>query len=438
MLADHVSSPVGSEQESGRSGSGNRVITRVMGNQALFQAGNSLTTGSFFNYFVNGFHPSAFWLAVLMILPETMQSLCLLTRRWWTNRKSVWLASLVIGRFSAMLIPCALLFPTTESQQLAPILFVAGCTAVWYFAQGIAYVNYLSWLSDLAPSTRWGTLFSRRQMAGLLIGIGMPLGVLMLRRKILAPLPDDAERWSYAVLFTAGGILTICSVLPMLSLPDVPMAATAPAAKRPWREIWSNARFRYLLASRWTAAFFQGLTQAVLFKYAVDFLKIPIETYFSMISLMLLIQLPLSWSAGRLSDAGQDRAGMFWGLLIVSLAMPCWLMATAVNWWWLVVAYACWGAFALVNVCGTNLCLKLSPRSENLRQLTLYEQVSGFIAGLAGLLGGALLDQMLHGVTETDARIAAFQTLIVVSWIGRTAAPLWLLGMREVHSPHRA
>ncbi len=419
-----------------------QVIPRVVANQMLFQAGNSLTTGSFFNYFVSGFHPSAFWLAVLMILPETCQSMSALVARfcsWMGYKKQVWVIGLTIGRLASMMIPLALLFPTTQGQQTTALIYILCCTVIWYLAQGISYVSYYSWLSDLAPRSRWGKLFSRRQIASLLVGVFMPLGTLALRNQFLKTLPDEAERWSYAVIFTLGGLLVLASTGPLLSLPEIPSTA---AQRKPiqWiAALTGNRSFGYLLASRWTAAFFQGLTQAVLFKYAYDVLKIPLQTYLSLISLMLLLQIPVSWWAGKLSDSNRDREGMFLGLLLVSLSMPCWLASSAEHWWWLIVAYSLWSAFALVNVCGVNMCLKLAPRGNNLGHFALYEQISGLIAGLAGLLGGWGLDQLLSYATTAGApKTSAFLTLMTISTCGRILAPFWLLGVRspELNTTH--
>ncbi|WP_437194101.1 MFS transporter [Planctomicrobium sp. SH527] len=412
-----------------------QVIPRVVANQMLFQAGNSLTTGSFFNYFVSSFQPSAFWLAVLMILPETCQSMSALVARfysWVGHKKKVWLAGLIIGRLASMMIPMALLFPATQGQQTTALTYILCCTVVWYLAQGISYVSYYSWLSDLAPRSRWGQLFSRRQIASLLVGVFMPLGTLALRNQFLKTLPDEAERWSYAVIFVLGGLFVLASAGPLLPLPEVPATAAQRKPVRWFAALTGNRSFGYLLASRWTAAFFQGLTQAVLFKYAYDILKIPLQTYLILISLMLLLQIPVSWWAGKLSDSNRDRRGMFLGLLLVSLSMPCWLASSAENWWWLIVAYSLWSAFALVNVCGANMCLKLAPRGNNLGHFALYEQISGLIAGMAGLLGGWGLDRLLVYFTATGTpKASAFLTLMMISMCGRILAPFWLLGVRS-------
>ncbi len=408
----------------------------------LFQAGNSLTTGSFFNFFIYGFQPSALWLSLFMIIPETAQALGVFIHRQFSfspRRKRTWLIALGISRTFAFLVPLALLFPAGAKGNFGALAYLTICVTGWYVAQGVAYVNYLSWLSDLAPRRDWGHLFSWRQIGGLLISVVVPLGTLQLRNRILSPLPDEAERWSYAVIFTLGGLLVLASVLPLMSLPERP--AELPSKRHgicravDWDGIWQNRNFRWLLASRWTLAVFQGLTQAVLFKYAVGVLKVSLPTYLMLISLMLVLQLPLAWLAGKFSDREQDRGALFCGLLLVSLAMPCWLMATPEHWQWLIPAYAFWGFFALVNVCGTNSCLKLAPAQENRTCLALYEQGSGLLAGVAGLIGGLSLDQLLSASASPTAAalstgMTPYHLLITLSWIGRVLAGVLALGVR--------
>lgn len=427
--------PLGSPA-SGHPVSVKRVIRRVMLGQMLFTAGNALTTGVFFTYFVYEFHPSTLLLSVTMIAPETSQALSVLGRRIALKRqrrKWIWVRYLLASRLAALLIPLALLWPNSGATA-GPVLFILACTATWYMLQGIAYVNYISWLSDLVPDVRWGRLFSRRQMAGLLVSVGVPLTIAYARRHYLQGLSPTAAHASYAVIFTVGGILVLISILPLLSLPDVPWRpAQSVQGKNIWEFVCRRGDFRLLLASRWWLAFFQGLTQAVLFRYAVDRLHVPVEEYTLLISLMLVTQLPLTWWGGRLSDAGRDKQGYVWGLLAVSCALPLWIWSTPQTRGLLYLAYALWGAFGIVNVCGTNLCLKLSPAGDNAGQFALYEQVAGLIAGGAGLLGGYALDLLMQSTTSAWSLygLDAFQMLFFVSWLGRLTAPLWVISLRQ-------
>lgn len=410
-----------------------QVVLRVMLNQMIFNAGNALTTGGFFYYFLSGFKPGGLWMAGFMVVPEICQSLSMLaqlfagTLRW---RKPICIGALLASRLCALGIPLVLLLKTGPETTWIALTYLLVCTIAFSLLQGLSYVHYISWLSALQPASRWGRLFSWRQTAGLLISVLIPLGTLLLRRRLLAALPPEAAQWSYALLFVLGGCTVMLSVLPLLSLPAMPLISAGPRLRLSfsgWSNLWNQA-FGRLLACRWTAAFFQGLTQSLLFKFAQGPLHISLETWTMLTSLMLALQIPVSRWAGQVSDCNHDRRGMFWGLLVASCAMPCWMLATPQSWQFLIPAYACWSAFAMVNICGLNLCLKQVPAERQIEALALYDQVSGLIAGLAGLLGGYWLDLRLQGLSGAGFDAApAYQLILFVSWLGRVLAPCWLL-----------
>lgn len=424
-----------------------RVIARVMLSQLLFMAGNSLTVGGFFNYFVSRFDPTAFLLAAAMIVPETSQSLSVLGRwilQWNPSRKRNWIGFLIVGRVAAMLLPLAYLLQLSSDPIVEPMTFILLCTGVWYLCQGIGYVNYISWLSDLVPEVRWGNLLSRRQMASLLVSLGFPLVASILRDSWLRKVSPEAESWSYAFLFLLGGGLTLTSILPMLSLPDIPVRrigrriggelsfqeeAGSSSSTHQWK---FSSSFLKLVAARWWLAFFQGLTQAVLFFYATRTLSISLTTYMVLSSIMVLSQFPMVVIAGRCCDRFGEKWGLIFGIFITGSSMMFWMIATPEQWYWLVPAYVLWGGFGLVNVCGVSLCLKLAPRSDNSAHFAMYDQCSGLIAGMAGLLGGVLLDRMTKGewgVGEWD--VSPYVVLFGISFLGRVTAPLWLLTLSQ-------
>ncbi|WP_437230680.1 MFS transporter [Planctomicrobium sp. SH661] len=396
-------------------------------------AGNSLTVGGFFNYFVVQFHPSSFLMAAAMIAPETSQSFSVIGR--WValrsrNRKLNWIVFLIAARLAGMMLPLALLWPVGSGMSQEPIFFILSVTFAWYLLQGIAYVNYISWLSDLVPEVHWGKLLSRRQLAGLVVSLGMPLATVWLRQHLLKGLPLDAERWSYSVLFIVGGVLTLSSILPLMSFEEVPWQSVdrqTVTGNVPFRV---SRSFCFLLASRWWLAFFQGLTQAVFFKYAVDQLQISLPTYTLLTSMMILSQMPMAYWAGHLCDRFQEKRGLIGSMLWLSFALPLWIFATSDTWYLLCIAYLIWGGFGMLNVCGQSLCLKLAPPSDNAGHFALFDQVSGLIAGLAGLLGGFWLDRLLRDPSnDFGANLSPFAVLFVVSWFGRLTAPLWLIGV---------
>jgi Na+/melibiose symporter-like transporter len=403
-----------------------------MAGQMLFTAGHSLTMGGFFYYFVYEFDPSPLFLAAVQIAPETSGSLSVFARQLAVrvrNRKGIWIVSLLLARFLALLIPLALLWPATADSRV-PMTWILLCTIGWYLCQGVAYVCYISWLSDLVPQVNWGRLFARRRIASLLISVTVPIAAGLIRSYYIQDWSDEAQRWSYAVIFLCGGILAASSLLPMLHLPDVPWRNVRESTGRSFFEVvWSSRSLQLLLASRWWLAFFQGLTQTAFFKYQVDILRIELETYYLLTATMLLLQLPMSWLGGWLSDRDRDKPALMTGMVLVSFSLGFWILAKPDSWWLLFGAYGMWSLFGVINICGRNLCLKLSPEGDNSGQYALYQQVGGLIAGLSGLLGGWWLNETLPATTGMET-VRVYQTIFLVSALGRLTAPLWLLGVR--------
>ena len=80
----------------------------------------------------------------------------------------------------------------------------------------------------------------------------------------------------------------------------------------------------------------------------------------------------------------------------------------------------------MVNVAIPSLGLKLAPRSDNAVQLSLFRQIGGLVAALAGLLGGVLLSKLPQSGKLSTLEV--FGGLFLVSGIGRAAAAFWFVG----------
>jgi predicted MFS family arabinose efflux permease len=151
-------------------------------------------------------------------------------------------------------------------------------------------------------------------------------------------------------------------------------------------------------------------------------------------NVMHLIKIPLSEVTGRLCDRFGNKWLLFWGVVGVSFAMPFWLLASP-DWWWLLFgAYLFWGGFAVLNISGRNLMLKLAPRSDNSAHIALFRQVGGLIAGLSGLLGGIWLDKLLGSGFQLKwggCLLDGFGVIFLVSFVGRLTAAYWVLLIHE-------
>lgn len=412
------------------------ITRRVIAAQVLFTAGHVLSTGGFLFYFANEFQPAVVLLALLQCTPEVAESAGLFVRpllRRLGGRKWTWVITLVLARLAALGVPL-MAFPAARPAGIEPIAVIIACVAVWYVCQGMAYVSYLSWLSDLVPGYRWGRFFAKRNIAVIAVMLVVPLAASFLRSAWIAGLDADGKRLSYVGIFAIGGVLTLASILPMLTLPNVRI--TSDTRERPtWRMLAGAVAyrpFRLLLIYSWWLSLAQGLTQAAFFKYQVDVLRIPVTTYYVLSSLMLGLQLPLTALAGRLSDRFGDRRPLMLSTFAVSGAMLFWLAARPQTWWLLFGAYAFWGLFGIVNLCGQNLTLRLAPPSDNTLHLALFRQIGGLLSGVAGLAGGLWLDTMLrHAGAPSVSTIAPFHILFTISFVGRVTAALWLIPIAE-------
>ena len=406
----------------------------------LFSTGHVLSTGGFLYYFANEFRPSAALFALLQIAPEVAESLGVFARpiaAVFGGRKRAWITLLIAGRLAALAVP-AMAFPALQPKGVDPFWVVVMSVAVWYACQGLSFVAYLSWLSDLAPERRWGRFFAARQMSTIVISLIVPVAAAMARERWLKQLPEGARDWSFAAIFIGGGVLALSSILPLLRLPDVPHR-TETAGLRMWSlllQMTQDGSFRRMLAGSWWLAFAQGLSQAALFKFQVDVLHVPLSRYYVLSTVMLGLQLPLAALAGRISDRYGDRRPLLVSLLAISPALLFVMAATAETWWLLFGAYALWGLFGIINVCQQNLVLRLAPATDNTLHLGLFRQIGGLLAGLAGLCGGLWLDTLLHdsaGVSIAGLVLGPFQIVFAASLLGRATAPLWFLGVREPH-----
>jgi len=208
---------------------------------------------------------------------------------------------------------------------------------------------------------------------------------------------EEIALLAYVAVFVVGVMLLLASLFPLLRLPNVPVRGETVALPE-WRLIvdaWRNRSFRYLLIHNWWLALANGLTQAVWVTYLFRVLGIQLAMFYVLMNTMNLVMIPVSWGTGIFCDRYGNKAPLFWGVLVASFAMLFWLLATPGQWGWVFGAFFCWGAFAAVNIAGRNLTLKLSPRSDNATQLSLFRQVGGLLAGVSGLLGGIWLDSLL-------------------------------------------
>lgn len=407
-------------------------VRRAIGwNAALWMAGHTLTSGAFLSYFAYDLGASAVVLAWLAAAPELVGSSGLASRvlwNWCGNRRVTWLIATLLARVFTLLIPFAG-SPWLTPFHVDPTVWLLLWVLLSQTFQGIATTLYFAWLSDLTDAAGWGPLFAQRNVVSLVVQMTVPIAGAILRdywKRTLDPL----DVWqAYAGVFSLGVLLLLSSIVPMWRVPDPctsPSGHTS-APRSTVGQLLGDRRIRAVLAHSWCLAVANGLTQAAFFKYQIGVVHLSLTGYFLLVDVMLALQVLGSLLAGRCRTAADHRRMLFWGALIASAALPFWVLASAEQWWWLIGAFACWGAFGAVNVAGPNVMLGFSSRGETVAHLALFRQVAGTLAGLSGIVGGWWLERGLSQVTAAGGNaLWAYWVLFGLSFVGRVCAA-WLV-----------
>ncbi len=454
------------------SASDRSVVRRVVLGQLLWTAGYTLTSGGFLLYFARELGAATgrdrevmgVVTAFLLAVPETVGVAGLwcrsLVAAW--GRKRVYVTGTLVSRCVAFGMPL-LAVPWLRPAGIDPLWLMIGLLAVAEGVQAVAYLAYLSWLSDLVPEQRWGRFFAVRNVAKLSILLVVPVAGGFLRDWWRNGLPDwllrawrlpadgpwsgglsdDGSLLAYVVTFGLGTGLMLLSVVPMLGLSDVPVRLEDDRGRlrSTWQrvgEALGDRSLRFLLIHQSWLAAANGLTQAAFFGFLFREVHVGLGVFYLLASTMRLVKLPVSLVAGWWCDAGWSKGTLFWSLVVAAAAMPVWFVTTPETWWLLFAAYALWGSYAAANIAGRNLLLELSPRSDNTLPLGLFRQLAGLLAGLTGLAGGFWLDHLARTeftLTLTDRPLGGYHLLFALSFVGRLTAVLWLLPVRSVSKP---
>ena len=105
-------------------------------------------------------------------------------------------------------------------------------------------------------------------------------------------------------------------------------------------------------------------------------------------------QMAISPAAGRASDRYGNRPVLELSQLLVAAGLLFYFVATPAARWWIVGAWILWSAYAGINVCFSNIMLKLAPPRDNAGHIAVFEALGGLTFGLSTIAGGVLLDRL--------------------------------------------
>jgi MFS family permease len=408
-----------------------RAVRLVLLESTLWAAGNAVTTGAFLMYFARDLGAAGAMIGIIAAVPETSGILRLLAPALIArlgNRKRTVIAASLAARVLSLGIPCIAVTRLSVPGIDPLFLFVSFLFAA-QACQWIAYVAYISWLSDLVPRQRWGRFFAARNVCTLLVVLVVPILAGAVRDRWIDH--PAAILWAYAVPFVIGVLLMAVSLVPLSLLPHgrAEHRSRPAATLAAFTAALADRSFRRLIVYSGWLALWSGLAQAPFYVFVKSQLGIGLAALSAGFTLMHLVQLPVSIAAGRLADRIGDRPVLGAALAAVAASMLFLLPATPGRWWLVYGTFACWGAWAAVNICQQNLMLAHAPRSHNTAHIALFQAAGGLTAGLSGIAGGWLLDRLIDAnflFSCGSWQCGPFALLFVLSGIGRALAIAWL------------
>lgn len=349
-----------------------RSLKLAYANGALWGVGSGLASMSLIAYFARELQASGLAISWILAAPSLVGLTRLLTPLWLDRVGSrrrfcvgMSLASAVaMGLLPVVAAPGAI----TDDRHSLIVLGLA-----WTASQALeffAVVALWSWFGDLIPAVIRGRFIGRREAwltAGLVMG-GLAAAMATWAWRNYC---DSIERpdllWkSYAACASFGAALGALATLPLSRMAEPTRQASVAGSRA--REMLAalfqplrDPRFMRLMAFGVCYSIANGLVQSPRQLFIASSLKIELAEKRALDATSRGMQILLMPWIGRWVDrrGNVPLLTASWG--IVSLATLFLLVATPEARWWIVGAYACWVAYAGLNVTLPNLMLGLSP-----------------------------------------------------------------------------
>jgi MFS family permease len=267
-----------------------------------------------------------------------------------------------------------------------------------YFALGsISSCSFSSWMRDFVPEEIMGRYFGKRMAASLAVGAVLTLlaGLSVDTFKDRFSQPDSI----YSVLFLCGVLFGLLGVYFLARIPEPRMLPGE--GRSVWKALTEPLRernFRQLLVFLATWNFAVNLAGPFFTVYMLTRLRMSMIFIVSLAVLSQLVSLLFLGLWGRLADRLSNKSvlGVSGPLFIVSIALwpfttmpePHFLTLPLIT----LIHVLAGMSTAGVNLCASNIALKLAPRGRATAYLAANALVSGIAASVAPILTGFSAD----------------------------------------------
>nr|MDO8097657.1 MFS transporter [Candidatus Njordarchaeota archaeon] len=293
----------------------------------------------------------------------------------------------------------------------------------------ISTTSWNSWMHDLIPKDRLGSVFSRRMVLATAVSIPIFVasGFFIDISKKLFP---DFELYGYAILFSLGFVAGIIGIYFLSHIPE-PRLEVSEKTQGFLRQIlqpFKDLNFKKLIVFLGVWNFAVNLAAPFFTVYMLTVLGLEMSGVIVLMTLSMLMNITFMRLWGRFSDRFSNKSvlGVCGPLFIFCIflwtftAIPGWVALTIPL---LITIHLLMGiSTAGISLASGNIGLKLAPRGQATTYLATNSFTNSLAAGFAPVLGGALADSLrgtelswtLTWTTPTGE--LAFQTLNFRQW----------------------
>jgi MFS family permease len=317
----------------------------------------------------------------------------------------------------------------------SPLAALVALLCVHQLLEYIGTVALWSWFAELVPLRIRGRYFARRQIWQLVAL--MPTlwagGAWADRWKHAHP---DAPLLPYYVMGGVGAACLLLSLVPLALMPEsLGQVRRPPRQAGSWHALgrpFADQNFRRLLVYGCWFSCFNGLAQSPQSIYPKAVLGIGLFSQSLMRTLMQVVQAGTSVLAGRWSDRYGNQPVLVVSQVIVAGAPLFFLAASPGEPGWLFGAFACWGAYAGINICVPNLMLKLADPADRPPYIACYFAVTSLCYAASTVAGGyAFAWAGRTWFPGSAPAIDLYRGCFFASWLLRTLGVVWLLRIHE-------
>jgi MFS family permease len=401
-------------------------------NGALWALGNGLVSTTLITYLAKDYGATNLQVGLILACPHLAGVLRLLAPwllRRWPDRRRFSLVAFLVSGLCLTLLPW-LSWPGVLPRPEWSLTALIALWAAWHVGMYVGLVGFLSWLADLAPPDRRGFRFGVREACLTGGTIAGTAASAIFTQHWNANHPRNEQWIGLALCAGAGAVLVLLSVAPLMWMQSRPRRIARPMNSGcEMLAALLDRRFLPLLAFNVWFSFANGFTGAAIGIYPYAVLHLAAPTLLFLATYMRIGQVIVGPLAGWSLDRFGYRGLMAGSQGVVSCGLLFYLLSTPEQWWWLVGAWTCWIAYAVLNVGLPALTLQLSPGGNSPAYLAVIMAASGISFACASVLGGGLLDVLRHRSWQVAGgqTLDAFGMLFVIGFALRLASALWLL-----------